>query len=381
MKLSQLTTEKDRQQAERIAIKRLQERQRLDRILDTKSRIFGLDTAALDEQVAVKQRAKDAEARREQEFVDMQRKKAEEIGALEREEQEQRRQIEEDTNLYRKLSQDKTFTREYDLNDNDALKKEQPPRISDSDPWLSISGAQKFAGEDLSHAARIQAQKDEQRAFLQRQIEEKRKTKEASKLRDQTISNTIIATAHRQDERLAQDVIRRNELSRANAEFNQRLARERQNQRMSDRVAEEKDNLAEIYNHLSSDMLTESPETATSALGRNRKVQYMYRGMSKAEVDTYRKGQLQQQEEGMRRVSAEQRREQDLQRMESAQQRQSELERRELDRMRKNEERDLTEENQRLAGLQITSEKTRNKQQMENRPTEEFFGQFNTTSR
>lgn len=379
IKISQLTTEKDRLEAAKIANKRLQERQRKDRILDTKSRIFGLDTEALNSQVEEKRRQRYAEQRQEQEFSEMERKRAEEAEQFDREESEMRRKMDEETNLFRKTSQLKESTREFDLNDKDALKKSKPPRTTDNDPWLSVSGAQKFAGEDLAHAERLKAQKEEQKMWLQRQMEEKRRNLEATKLRDKDIYAYLVANANRDHERETMNTVRRHELSRENAEYNRVLAKERHNQIISDRIAEEKDNLAEIYNHLSSDMLKENPDTAKSALGRNRKVQYMYRGMSKAEVESYRQGQLGQQQEAQRNADADKRNEQDQMKMQEAEFRREEIVQRQLNRLNKNEALDLKEENERLASLQAAEEMTRNRK--DNRPTEEYFQQFNTTSR
>lgn len=381
MKLSQLTTERDRLEAERISRRRLQERQRKDRIFDTKSRIFGLDCDFLDEQVAAKQRQKDEEMRREKEFQEIEQRKAEELAELDRQELEFKRKVEEETNLFRQENQKKESTREFDLNDKNLLKKELPPRVSDSDPWLSVSGAQKFAGEDLSHSQRVKAQKEEQRLWLQRQMEEKRRQAEENKRRDRSIFTAIIATANQQDQRAAMDVLKKNELSRENAEFNQRLAKQRTSQKMSEKLAEEKDNLAEIYNHLSSDILTENPETAKSALGRNRKVQYMYRGMSKAEAESYRQAQLRQQEESMRKIHSEREMEKKWADLENSNHRRDELEARQMDRMMKNEALDLKDENENLARLQLTEKAAMNREMTENKPTEEYFQQFNTTSR
>lgn len=381
LKISQLTTEKDLREAEKIARRRLQERQRRDRILDTKSRIFGLDTAALADQIAEKKREKDAEQRREKEFDTIEKQKLQELTELDQEEQEMKRKMYEETELFRKTQQGRESTREFDLNDKDALKKEAPPRVSDNDPWLSVSGAQKFAGEDLAHSERLKAQKEEQRMWLQRQIEEKRRNIAASKSRDKDIYSALIASANREEQLLAMSTARKNELTRENAEYNQRLARERQNQKISDRVAEEKDNLAEIYNHLSSDILKENPETAKSALSRNRKLQYMYRGMSKAEVESYRQAQLQQQQELLRKMQAEKRQQRDQHAMESSILRKQELEQRNMDRLLKNEVLDLKDENQRLASIQLAEQEALNKDLTENRPTEEYYQQFNTTSR
>ena len=55
---------------------------------------------------------------------------------------------------YRLHQQSATSRREYDLYDPDKLKKEVPARISDDDPRCTLSGLQKFQGEDLeSHVS------------------------------------------------------------------------------------------------------------------------------------------------------------------------------------------------------------------------------------
>lgn len=60
------------------------------------------------------------------------------------------------------------------------------------------------------------------------------------------------------------------------------------------RREEEEDNLAEIYNNLTSDMLTENKKCAESNLGLNRIVAANYRGMTDEEIDRVFKGQKDQ---------------------------------------------------------------------------------------
>lgn len=60
--------------------------------------------------------------------------------------------------------------REFDLNDPQALKKDRPARVSDSDPRCTISGMQKFMGEDLNYDQRMKFQKEQLREWsLQQQ--------------------------------------------------------------------------------------------------------------------------------------------------------------------------------------------------------------------
>lgn len=54
-------------------------------------------------------------------------------------------------------------TREWDLNDPDYLKKDQPARVSDDDPRCGLSSLQKFLGEDLNSKARNKLQQEQLR--------------------------------------------------------------------------------------------------------------------------------------------------------------------------------------------------------------------------
>jgi hypothetical protein len=65
-------------------------------------------------------------------------------------------------------------------------------------------------------------------------------------------------------------------------------------QRRLDEAKELEDKQAEIYNHVTGDMLTENPEVANSSLGPGRKIQYLYKGMSPEERENVRKEQLRQ---------------------------------------------------------------------------------------
>jgi hypothetical protein len=65
-------------------------------------------------------------------------------------------------------------------------------------------------------------------------------------------------------------------------------------QRRLDETKELEDKQAVIYNHATGDILTENPVVANSNLGPNRKIGYLYKGMTPEERDSVRKQQLQQ---------------------------------------------------------------------------------------
>lgn len=52
--------------------------------------------------------------------------------------------------------------------------------------------------------------------------------------------------------------------------------------------------MAEIYNMMTSDMMTENPEVSKSNLGANRQIGYLYKGMTPEEKMAVRQEQLSQ---------------------------------------------------------------------------------------
>lgn len=54
------------------------------------------------------------------------------------------------------------------------------------------------------------------------------------------------------------------------------------------------DNTAEIYNTLTSDMLTENPDVSQSNMGPGKKIAYLYKGMTEEERNQIRKDQMSQ---------------------------------------------------------------------------------------
>ena len=59
---------------------------------------------------------------------------------------------------YRKENQRMEDRREYDINDPDSKLKDIPARVSDEDPRMTVSGMQKFEGEDLEYERRKKLQ-------------------------------------------------------------------------------------------------------------------------------------------------------------------------------------------------------------------------------
>lgn len=72
-------------------------------------------------------------------------------------------------NEFRQQFQKPEMRREFDLYDPQALKKDVPARLADSDPQCTMSSLQKFMGEDLNKENRHKFQKEQTREWLLQQ--------------------------------------------------------------------------------------------------------------------------------------------------------------------------------------------------------------------
>lgn len=73
---------------------------------------------------------------------------------------------------------------------------------------------------------------------------------------------------------------------------------EREGNNREKKRQEYQDNLAEMYNTMTSDMMTENLEVSKSNLGPNRQIGYLYKGMTAEERAAFKAAQLAQIEEG-----------------------------------------------------------------------------------
>lgn len=71
---------------------------------------------------------------------------------------------------------------------------------------------------------------------------------------------------------------------------------------MTKRQQQLDDNTAEMYNTLTSDLMTENPDVSQSNMGPGKKIAYSYKGMTESEKMQIRKEQLQQAEEARVRI-------------------------------------------------------------------------------
>lgn len=254
--------------------------------------------AALEQQVAEKRQLDNARREEDARFEAEDARRAQILRVKEDELAAERLRVQSEVNEYRRQYQKKEDTREFDLNDPHRLQTSHAARIGDDDPRLSISSAQRFEGEDLMSPERHRVQRDQQRAWLQQQIEERRSADNDRKQADRLLQLAIESRDRRAQEMDAAERRTREQTRASDADFNRTLAAAQACKKLNRRREEEEDNLAEIYNNLTSDMLTENREgTADSNLGVKRKVTANYRGMSDDELREFQRAQVEQKEQ------------------------------------------------------------------------------------
>lgn len=155
----------------------------------------------------------------------------------------------------------------------------------------------RFEGEDLVTEERLKVQREQMRSWLSQQIEERKAAEKDRKIAEEEYNAAIISRDARAIELDQMEKQCRKRLEEACSRYNKALMEERECYTKIKEQQEKDDNLAEMYNAMTSDMLTENPEVAKSNLGPGRQIGYLYKGMTPEEKEAFRAAQLAQIEE------------------------------------------------------------------------------------
>ncbi|KAF5275542.1 hypothetical protein FQR65_LT04145 [Abscondita terminalis] len=343
--------------------------------------IKGTDVKALELQIEEKKKL-DAERKRMDDIFSRQLVKYDQIAmALDQKECEERKKLEREINEFRANYQRFQDRREYDLNDPESLRKTLPARLHDDDPRLGLSSVQKFEGEDAASSERKKMQREQVQSWLQQQMEERESADKDRKTADEAYQAAVIARDARAIEldRMEKDCRKR--LDRACCMFNKALADERMCAQKEKERRENEDKLAQVYNTLTSDMMTENPDVSLSSMGLNRRIGYLYKGMSKEELEEFRKEQKVQLEEIQKRKAEETRFQKEWDDYSNGIQKTIALMDKELAKKEKEKRIQLAEENKRMAVEHKNHQEYMNKIVYRNKPTAAFYEQFNTSTR
>lgn len=364
-----------------IERRRNQEQQRQSRIFNAKARTMGVDVAELGKQVEERRRIEKTEKAREEAF-DADREQYDKIALmLEQREQQLSRDLDQAVLNYRAQNQKPETRREFDLYDPEASKKDRPARVSDDDPRCGPASLQKFAGEDLSEKKRKELQTDMTKKWLTEQRDERNRSKAQQMFADNLYDRKRVELDERAQHLSQMEEECRKAVNMATTHFNQALAMEASERRRMQKQQEEDNNFAEIYNHLTGDILTENPAVAVSAFGPHRVVPDRWKGMSPEQLKAILDVQSQQclEKERLKEEENQQNMEWDRQRTLAARAAMN-LEQQEQEFGREIRKK-LDGYNQQLSREQRAHLEYLDNVVYTNNPTAHYHTQFNTTSR
>ncbi|XP_061328012.1 RIB43A-like with coiled-coils protein 2 isoform X2 [Pezoporus flaviventris] len=291
------------------------------------------------------------------------------------------RNINKAVSEFQKNLQKPETRREFDLNDPQALKKDRPARVSDDDPRCTVSGLQKFLGEDLNYDQRMKFQKEQLREWSLQQQKDLKNALADQKFADDLHDKYRIALDQKTMEQQQKEEENRRAVCAATKYFNRSQAAELAEKKKLEKYQKMKDDMNEISSLLQGDLLSENPDQAISSFGTHRVITDRWKGMNQDQLRAICDTQQQQVLEKLRRNQEERRvdAEWDRQRIHTARaqlilerhlQRQNRERRRALDNMNA----DMSQE-QKSKNIYLKEE------EYSNYPTDEYFAQFNTTSR
>ncbi|CAH0388587.1 unnamed protein product [Bemisia tabaci] len=293
-----------------------------------------------------------------------------------------KRQYNQEITQYHQLHQRPESRREFDLNDPDYLRKSKPARTSDDDPTLTISSAQIFEGEDRSLTERRKRQQEQQKEWLNRQIEERKNTLDTELRSNHEYFEYLLERNRRAIQLDALEKECNKHMLQTVQHYNTILAEQRKMEEQQRERQKIENDRAEMTNTANSDLLTEPLEVGfMSAFGPGRINCPMYKGMTNAMIQKIRETQHVQREEKKKQREAEaknERRWQDLMETQAKQAAQ------EMDVMRQKQRETqyrIAQENKFLSQEQEEKLNNFKKYVNVNVPTAEYFNKFGTSSR
>ncbi|XP_043276619.1 RIB43A-like with coiled-coils protein 2 [Venturia canescens] len=377
----QLATPEDLKVAATIERKRQIEEARKPRIFDPRSRRIGIDKEFLDKQIVEKKTQRQLERAEECRMDEALVRSSQFAIRNEKREEEERRKINAEINTFRQVYQRAEDRRDFDLYDPDRLKKSLPARTCDEDPRLGPASAQKFEGEDWNYAERMKIQREQMQAWLYQQMTERRIAEQERQQAERAYQDAVCSRDKRAVELDRMSMECRRRLNEATARFNRALAEEQEHRRRCEALQDEEDKRAEIYNHVTGDFLTEAKEQADSNRGPNKPLASRYKGMTSDQLKVFRDEQARQMEEIEKMKRYEKRRDEEWDQLMNGNAKTAEKYHRQLELQRGMNNKRIAEENLQLAHQQKCQQEYLRKVVYKNKPSPEFFEQFNKSTR
>ncbi|XP_037368259.1 RIB43A-like with coiled-coils protein 1 isoform X2 [Talpa occidentalis] len=353
-----------------IEARRNREKERQTRFFNVRARVIGVDVEALNSQVEERKLREAAEQSKEAAYATSQMQYDLVAQMLEKEQAERTRRLAKKVQEFREQKQQLKNKHEFDFWDPDQVWNEFLTHQGDSDNHYGLD------------KATCQRKEQEQlRYSLDKQVQEQQQARTDEKCADMLSEQLRLAMDIRATQLAKLEESCRVAMMSAMANANKAQAAEVAERQRHEHLHQQEANLTEIQNQINSDLLTENPQAAQHAMVPHRVLPYCWKGMTPEQRAAISKDQEVQRREKEVQHQAEQALdvEWENQAICSAQAA-MELEEQERE-LCAEFRRGLGSFNQQLAKEQKAQQNYLNSIIYTNRPTAQYFLQFNTSSR
>ncbi|XP_029291182.1 LOW QUALITY PROTEIN: RIB43A-like with coiled-coils protein 1 [Cottoperca gobio] len=360
--------------------RRSAEKARKDQIFNTRLRVMGLDLDALDQQVQEKKHQQNMELRRGRAFDKLREYHDEALLQQDIDEKEKQAALHADLTQYWATNQRVEDSSDADL--KCGLKGAF--RITIPENELGPASMKIFQGQDIGKEQRRREQMKKTDTDLQAQKEDNERKHVGDKQREMLVSKELV----HQDLRGVQLHALEEECKKAARialdNYNQALAAERAEKLKEQHRREEREKVAEMRHTLTSDMMTECAEAAEREVGGRRLPRVLvdrWKGMSPEQLSAIHREREEQRLNRERQCEAEKIQDAAWELHQLKLSREAEEEERRAEELRREKRIQMDHDNMQLAREQQAHQEFLNKKLYTNKPSKDFFYQFNTSSR
>ncbi|KAM6982281.1 RIB43A-like with coiled-coils protein 1 [Tautogolabrus adspersus] len=360
--------------------RRSAETERKARIYNTRIRVLGIDVGALNQQVQEKKHQQNMEMQRDKAFEELRKIHDEALLRQEVDEKEKRAALHTDLTKYWATLQHVEESCGADL--KCGLKGAF--RITIPEAELGPASMQIFQGEDVGEEERRREQIRKTEKDLQAQKEDNERRRMGEKHRETLVSKELVYQDLRGVQLHTQEEECRKATRVALDNYNQALAAERAQHLKEQLRREESESLAEVCHTLTSDMMTECAEAAEMEVAEGRPARVLvdkWKGMRPEQLSAIHREREEQRVEKQRQRDAEKAQNVAWQLQLLKLSRQAEEEERREAQLRREKRSQTDLHNMQLAREQQEHQEFLNKKLYTNKPTKDYFYQFNTSSR
>ncbi|XP_004695058.1 PREDICTED: RIB43A-like with coiled-coils protein 1 isoform X1 [Condylura cristata] len=364
-----------------IEARRNREKERQARFFNVRTRVIGVDVEALNRQVEERKLREATEQSKEAAYATSQMQYDLVSQMLEKKQAERTRRLAKNVLESCEQKQQLKNKHDFDIWDPDKVWNEFPTHQSNNDNRYGLGTLQCFSGEELEKSPRKRMEQEQLRSSLDKQLQEQQQAKNDQKYTDMLNEELRLAMDTRATQLAKLEESCRMAMMSAMANANKAQAAEVAERQRHEHQYQQEANLTEIQNQINSDLLTENPQAARRLRCPHRVLSYCWKGMNPQQRAAICKDQEEQRHEKEVQRQAEKAldTEWENQAICSAQAA-MELEEQERE-LCAEFRRGLGSFNQQLAKEQKAQQNYLNAIIYTNRPTAQYYLQFNSSSR